>query len=96
VFSLDIPFQYLSCTQNVDSMQNLCPREVDVSTTPSGPSNLLVFHLLGLGFWILFMLKRPLEPYFKNHILANKCKNHISSQEISYHHSIEFIHSVFL
>jgi hypothetical protein len=47
---------------------------------PSGATNLLVFHLLGLGFWILFMLKIPLDPHCKHHILANEHIHHISSQ----------------
>ena len=61
-------------------MKKLCPQEVDVSTTPIGPANLLDFHLPGLGFWIFFMLKRPLEPHYNDHILANENRRHISSQ----------------
>jgi hypothetical protein len=33
-------------------MQKLRPEEVEVPTYPSGPTQLLVFHLLGLGFWM--------------------------------------------
>ena len=29
------------------------------------PKIILDFHLLGLGFWILFMIKTPLEPHCK-------------------------------
>jgi hypothetical protein len=76
---LDLSNDVLS-TPNRDRMQKLCPREVDVSTTPSGPANLLDFHLPGLGFWILLMLKRPLEPHCNNHILVNESIHHISSQ----------------
>jgi hypothetical protein len=47
---------------------------------PLGPANLLVFHLSGLGLWILFMLKRPLEPHCKHHILTNEHRHHICSQ----------------
>jgi hypothetical protein len=49
---------------------------------PSGPANLLDFHLMGLGFWIFIMLKRPLEHHFKHHhhILSNERSCHISSQ----------------
>jgi hypothetical protein len=61
-------------------MKKLCPGEVDVSTTPIGPANLLDFHLPGLGFWILLMLKRPLEPHCNNHLLENASSRHISSQ----------------
>jgi hypothetical protein len=47
----------------------------------SGPTNLLEFHLPGLGFWIFFMLKRTLEPHCKHHhILVNEHSHHISSQ----------------
>jgi hypothetical protein len=34
-------------------------------TTQNGSTKLLDFHLPGLGFWILLMLKRPLEPHCK-------------------------------
>jgi hypothetical protein len=61
-------------------MQKLRPREVDVSTTPIGPANLLDFHLPGLGFWILLMLKMPLEPHCNNHLLLKESSHHISSQ----------------
>jgi hypothetical protein len=61
-------------------MQNLRPREVDVSTTPIRPTNLLAFHLPGLGFWILLILKMPLEPHCNDHLLANESSRHISSQ----------------
>jgi hypothetical protein len=60
-------------------MKNLCPREVDVLITPSGPAHLLSFHLLELGFWIFLMLKNPLEPHYNNHILSNEINRHISS-----------------
>jgi hypothetical protein len=60
-------------------MQNLRHREVDVSTTATGPANLLDFRLPWLGFWILLMLKRSLQPHSNNHILANESSRHISS-----------------
>jgi hypothetical protein len=70
----------VSRAPNRDRMQKLCPREVDVQLPPSGPANLLAFHLSGLGFWILLMLKIPLEPHCNNHLLANASSRHISSQ----------------
>jgi hypothetical protein len=51
---------------------------------PSTTTNLLVFHLPGLGFSnfrvfsIFFMLKRPLEPCC-NHLFANVPSRQISS-----------------
>jgi hypothetical protein len=48
---LDLSDEVLN-TPNRDRMQKLRPREVDVSTTPSRPTNLLAFHLSGLGFWM--------------------------------------------
>jgi hypothetical protein len=53
-------------------MQKLDPWEVDVSTTPIGARKPFGFHLLGLVFWILLMLERPLEPHCNNHLLANE------------------------
>ena len=48
---------------------------------PSGPANLLAFHLPRLGFWIFFMLKKPLEPHCNHHhLLVNERSHHISSQ----------------
>jgi hypothetical protein len=47
---------------------------------PSGPTNLLEFHLPRLGFWILLMLKRDLEPHCNDHVLLNESSFHISSQ----------------
>jgi hypothetical protein len=47
---------------------------------PLGPTNLLDFHLPGLGFWILLMLKIPLEPHCNNHLLTDASSCHISSQ----------------
>jgi hypothetical protein len=70
----------LLCTPNEDRMQNLHPGKLTYQLPPSGPTNLLVFHLLGLGFWIFFMLKSPLEPHCKHHILVNDHSHHISSQ----------------
>jgi hypothetical protein len=56
------------------------PGELTYQLPPSGPTNLLAFHLPGLWFWILLMLKRPLEPHCNNHLLANASSRHISSQ----------------
>jgi hypothetical protein len=60
------------------------PREVDVSTTPIGPTNLLAFHISGLGFWmfrvflfIIYVKNDPLEPHC-NQLLANERSRHIS------------------
>jgi hypothetical protein len=70
----------VSNTPNIDHMQNLCPREFDVSTTPIGARKPVAFHLPRLGFWIFFiMLKRPLEPHCKHHLLVNERSRHISS-----------------
>ena len=38
-------------------MQKLQPWEVEVPTYPSRPTQLLVFHLLGLGFWMYRVLE---------------------------------------
>jgi hypothetical protein len=76
---IDLSNELLSAP-NGDHMQKLRPWEVDVSTTPSGPTNLLAFHLPGLGFWILLMLKRPLEPHCNDHLLTDASSRHISSQ----------------
>jgi hypothetical protein len=38
-------------------MQKLLPREVEVPTYPKGATELLVFHLLGLGFWMSTILE---------------------------------------
>jgi hypothetical protein len=46
---------------------------------PSELANLLDFHLPGLGFWILLMLKRPLDPHCSDHILSNERRHHVSS-----------------
>jgi hypothetical protein len=70
----------LSSAPNGDRMQKLRPREVDVSTTPIGAHKPFGVSSSGLGFWILFMLKRNLEPHCKHHLLVNECIHHISSQ----------------
>jgi hypothetical protein len=70
----------VSSAPNRDRMQKLCPGKLTYQLPPSGPANLLDFHLQGLGFWILLMLKRPLEPHCNNHLLANASSHHISSQ----------------
>ena len=56
------------------------------SLTQTGPTWLLVLHLLGLGFWMsrtfgipIYCKKRPFEPHC-NHLLANASNRHISSQ----------------
>jgi hypothetical protein len=38
-------------------MQKLRPQEVEVPTYPSGPTQILAFHLLGLGFWMSSVLE---------------------------------------
>jgi hypothetical protein len=61
-------------------MQKLRPSEVDVSTTPIGARKPFGVSSSRLGFWILFMLKRPLEPHCKHHhLLVNEHIHHISS-----------------
>jgi hypothetical protein len=45
-----------------------------------GSIKLLAFNLLGLGFWILFTLKNPLDHHCNNKLLLNECIHHISSQ----------------
>ena len=48
-------------------MTKLRPREVGCPTNPNGAHKLLVFHLLGLGFWMFrvfhcfSIIKRPLS-----------------------------------
>jgi hypothetical protein len=91
-FVLDLIFIVSSCSPridlsndvssapNEDRMQKLHPQEVDVSTTPIGARKPFGFSSSGLGFWILLMLKRPLEPHCNNHLLANASSRHISSQ----------------
>jgi hypothetical protein len=37
---------------NEDRMQKFTPGKLMYQLPPSGPTNLLVFHLLGLGFWM--------------------------------------------
>jgi hypothetical protein len=65
-------------------MTNLHPREVDLSTSPLRPTNLLTFHLSWLGFGLLgfshlcVMFKRTWDPHC-NHILLNACSCHIFS-----------------
>jgi hypothetical protein len=39
----------------------------------------LDFHLPGLGFFILFMLKMSLEPHSNDHLPTNERSRHISS-----------------
>jgi hypothetical protein len=46
---------------------------------PSGPTNLLAFHLPVLGFWIFLTLKRLLEPHCNNYLLVSASSCHISS-----------------
>jgi hypothetical protein len=77
-FSLDLS-NGVSSAPNEDRMQKLCPGKLTYQLPPSGPANLLDFHLPGLGFWILIMLKMPLEPHCNNHLLANESSRHISS-----------------
>jgi hypothetical protein len=58
----------LSDVYNEDRMKNLRSREVEVPTYPSRPTQLLVFHLLGLGFWMsralefMFYVKKAFGP----------------------------------
>jgi hypothetical protein len=62
-------------------MQKLFPWEVDVPTTAIGARKPFGVSSSGLGFWILFILKRPLEPHCKNiHLLLNERIHHIASQ----------------
>jgi hypothetical protein len=70
----------LSSAPNGNRMKSYAPGKLTYQLPPSGPVNLLDFHLPGLGFWILLMLKRPLEPHCNNHILVNASSHHISSQ----------------
>jgi hypothetical protein len=60
--------------------KSYAPGKLMYQLVPLVPTNLLDFHLPGLGFWILLMLKRPLEPHCNNHLLANASSHHISSQ----------------
>jgi hypothetical protein len=58
--------------------QNYTPGKLIHQTTKIGSTSLLDFHLSGLGFWILFMLKIHLEPHC-NHLLVNVNSHHIAS-----------------
>jgi hypothetical protein len=60
--------------------KSYAPGKLAYQLPPLGPANLLDFHLPGLGFWILVMLKIPLEPHCNNHLLSNASSHHISSQ----------------
>jgi hypothetical protein len=53
-----------------------------------GSTKLLPFHLPGLGFFIFFMLKRPLEPHCKSSYCECEYPSHLFL-EISYHHCSE-------
>jgi hypothetical protein len=58
------------------------PRKLMCQLTTLGPTNLLVFHLPGLGFWtfmvfaFMFYVKIPFWPLC-NQILANEYSCHI-------------------
>ena len=69
----------LLCAPNEDHMQNLHHGKLTYQLPPSGLAKILAFHLPGLGFFILLMLKIPLEPHCNNHLLANVSSHHISS-----------------
>jgi hypothetical protein len=60
--------------------KSYAPGKLTYQLPPLRPANLLDFHLLGLGFWILLMLNNPLEPHCKDHLLLNAISGHISSQ----------------
>jgi hypothetical protein len=60
--------------------KSYAPGKLTYQLPPLGPTNLLDFHLPGLGFWILLMLKGPLELHCNDHPLANASSHHISSQ----------------
>jgi hypothetical protein len=70
----------LSAPQTEIVCKSYAPGKLTYQLPPSGPTNLLAFHLPGLGFWILLMLKRPLEPHCNNHLLTDASSHHISSQ----------------
>jgi hypothetical protein len=76
----DISFQRAIEPQTEIVCKSYAPGKLTYQLPPSGPTNLLDFHLPGLGFWILLMLKRPLEPHCNNHLLVNASSHHISSQ----------------
>jgi hypothetical protein len=59
--------------------KSYAPGKLTYQLSPSGSANLLDFHLSGLGFWILLMLKRPLEPHCNDHLLTDASSCHISS-----------------
>jgi hypothetical protein len=66
-------------TQTEIICKSYAPRKLTYQLPPSGPPNLLDFHLPGLGFFILFMLKMSLEPHSNDHLPANERSRHISS-----------------
>jgi hypothetical protein len=79
--SLDYTFPMLYRVPQIDIVcKRYTPGKLTHQLPLSGPANLLDFHLLGLRFWILLMIKRPLEPHCNNHILSNVSIHHISSQ----------------
>jgi hypothetical protein len=51
LLGLDL-FDEVSSAPNRDCMQKLCPREVDVSTTPIGAHKPFGVSSSGLGFWM--------------------------------------------
>jgi hypothetical protein len=62
------------------------PGKLTYQLPPLGPTDLLAFHLPRLGFWILLMLKRNLEPHCNN---PSSCECEYPSHlflEISCHH----------
>jgi hypothetical protein len=77
--SVDLSNEYRA-PQTKIVCKSYTPGKLTYQLPPSGPANLLDFHLPGLGFWILLMLKRPLEPHCNDHLLANASSHHISSQ----------------
>jgi hypothetical protein len=71
------------------SYAKVTPPEVDTPNYPKrGPQNCWLFIFQGLGFWIFFMIKRPLEPHCKIIFLRMRVATHLFS-EISCHHSSE-------
>jgi hypothetical protein len=52
-------------------MQKLRPREVEVPTYPYEPTQLLAFHLLGLGFLMSRVMEFMSDPdYFRHEMRA--------------------------
>jgi hypothetical protein len=71
-------FDGLPSVPNIDQMQKLCPREVDVSTNHIGAQKPFDVSSFGVRvFSLMLYVKRPFFPTC-NQLLANERSRHIS------------------